>query len=424
MKTFARLAAGLCICAIASQANAWSQPTHKNIVKDALAFMNSSYATEEMRQAYRFYVSAAGSEAQAGEILGQAAFDVDDFKDTRLGGWWVGYEHAPLWGAASGIVNYTSYWHFLNLARDGDSHGNPHGGYDYRYHKVDGGIADVDWYAMVYLYNRELKREDFDTTEAHYRQGTRSDWQEHYGDFQTAAFQPIDNLATYWFEQFRAAPSLQTIGYALHATGDVARAATDDLGNHALMTCQHAIALGRSAGNNVAADLLGVEPIPYSQVKYVTCLDLGGWGAVFTEGWDRQVRFVREEGKKIKTEINGVWIYPPAADRAVAQPHHVWITSANGHSSWEGWVDDHYASEKLNDPAAVANLVGRYDPSKSIRDLLTQTGQVAYARPEPLYDTSYETRLRVAKELIPESIALTVTVLTKGANSFDAQTAL
>ncbi len=328
MKTFARLAAGLCICAIASQANAWSQPTHKNIVKDALAFMNSSYATEEMRQAYRFYVSAAGSEAQAGEILGQAAFDVDDFKDTRLGGWWAGYEHAPLWGAASGIVNYTSYWHFLNLARDGDSHGNPHGGYDYRYHKVDGGIADVDWYAMVYLYNRELKREDFDTTEAHYRQGTRSDWQEHYGDFQTAAFQPIDNLATYWFEQFRAAPSLQTIGYALHATGDV------------------------------------------------------------------------------------------------AQPHHVWITSANGHSSWEGWVDDHYASEKLNDPAAVANLVGRYDPSKSIRDLLTQTGQVAYARPEPLYDTSYETRLRVAKELIPESIALTVTVLTKGANSFDAQTAL
>ncbi|WP_208538907.1 hypothetical protein, partial [Pseudomonas aeruginosa] len=232
MKTFARLAAGLCICAIASQANAWSQPTHKNIVKDALAFMNSSYATEEMRQAYRFYVSAAGSEAQAGEILGQAAFDVDDFKDTRLGGWWVGYEHAPLWGAASGIVNYTSYWHFLNLARDGDSHGNPHGGYDYRYHKVDGGIADVDWYAMVYLYNRELKREDFDTTEAHYRQGTRSDWQEHYGDFQTAAFQPIDNLATYWFEQFprRAFAADHRLCPACHRRRGPAAPCVDHLG--------------------------------------------------------------------------------------------------------------------------------------------------------------------------------------------------
>ncbi len=102
------------------------------------------------------------------------------------------------------------------------------------------------------------------------------------------------------------------------ATGDVAYAQVDDLGNYALMTCQHAIALGRSAGNNVAASLLGVEPIAYSQVKYVTCLDLGAWGAVFTEGWQREVKFVRDEGKKIKSEINGFWIYPPKADRAEA----------------------------------------------------------------------------------------------------------
>lgn len=113
--------------------------------------------------------------------------------------------------------------------------------------------------------------------------------------------------------------NLQVIGQdAVFATGDVAYAEVDDAGNHALMTCQHAIALGRSAGNNAAADLLGVAPIPYSQPKYVTCLDLGAWGALFTEGWDRQVRFLREEGKKIKTEINTVWIYPPAADRATA----------------------------------------------------------------------------------------------------------
>lgn len=206
MRPTSRLVASLVLCALAGQAHAWSQPTHKNIVKDALAYMNSPYATEEMRQAYAFYVGAAGSEAKAGEILGQAAYDVDDFRDTRLGGWWVGYEYAPVWNAAAKLVNYTSYWHFLNMGRQGDAHGNPHGGYDYRYHKVDGTIADVDWYAKVYLYNRELKREDFDTTEAHYRRGSRSNWQEHYGDFQTAAFQPIDNLAGYWFDQFRAAP--------------------------------------------------------------------------------------------------------------------------------------------------------------------------------------------------------------------------
>ena len=104
----------------------------------------------------------------------------------------------------------------------------------------------------------------------------------------------------------------------IFATGDVAYAATDDLGNHALMTCQHAIVLGRHAGNNVAAQILGVAPVAYSQPKYVTCLDLGGWGAVYTEGWDRQVKLTRQEGKSLKTQINTVWIYPPAADRDVA----------------------------------------------------------------------------------------------------------
>ena len=55
-------------------------------------------------------------------------------------------------------------------------------------------------------------------------------------------------------------------------------AATDDKGNHALMTCQHAILLGKFAGNNAAASLLDVAPLPYRRENYVTCLDLGAWG--------------------------------------------------------------------------------------------------------------------------------------------------
>lgn len=113
--------------------------------------------------------------------------------------------------------------------------------------------------------------------------------------------------------------NLKVIGQPdIFATGDTAYAATDDAGNFALMTCQHAIALGRSAGNNVAADLLGEASIPYSQVKYVTCLDLGAWGAVFTEGWDRQVKLTKQEGKTVKQQINSVWIYPPVAEREAA----------------------------------------------------------------------------------------------------------
>ena len=105
---------------------------------------------------------------------------------------------------------------------------------------------------------------------------------------------------------------------AIYATGDTAYTAVDELGNHALMTCQHAIALGRSSGNNAAADLLGVEPIPYSQPKYITCLDLGAWGAVFTEGWERKVVLTGKEGKELKMQINTQWIYPPEAKREIA----------------------------------------------------------------------------------------------------------
>ncbi|MGF6396192.1 NAD(P)/FAD-dependent oxidoreductase [Pseudomonas plecoglossicida] len=102
------------------------------------------------------------------------------------------------------------------------------------------------------------------------------------------------------------------------AAGDVAYAATDDIGNFAVMSCQHAISLGRHAGNNAAADLLGVAATPYRQPKYVTCLDLGAWGAVYSEGWDRQLKLVKGEAKELKTQINTVWIYPPAAERATA----------------------------------------------------------------------------------------------------------
>lgn len=114
-------------------------------------------------------------------------------------------------------------------------------------------------------------------------------------------------------------------------TGDVVRAATDDLGNVAAMSCQHAMSLGRVAGHNAAAELVDLPLHPYSQPRYVTCLDIGPWGALFTEGWDRQVKLTREVGKAVKREINTQWIYPPAPDRAAAfataNPDHVIVAA-------------------------------------------------------------------------------------------------
>ncbi|WP_054887348.1 NAD(P)/FAD-dependent oxidoreductase [Pseudomonas sp. NBRC 111130] len=115
--------------------------------------------------------------------------------------------------------------------------------------------------------------------------------------------------------------NLKVIGNdAVYAAGDVAYAACDNQGNFAVMSCQHAIPLGRYAGNNAAAELIGVAPMTYSQPKYVTCLDLGAWGAVYTEGWERTVSppTDKAEAKLLKAQINSIWIYPPMADRTAA----------------------------------------------------------------------------------------------------------
>ncbi|KAJ7235239.1 hypothetical protein C8J57DRAFT_143607 [Mycena rebaudengoi] len=115
-------------------------------------------------------------------------------------------------------------------------------------------------------------------------------------------------------------PNLKVVGLDnVFATGDTAHVSTGDAAGHlALMSCQHAIGLGRAAGTNVIADLLGLPQDAYNQVPYGTCLALGPWGALFTQGWDRQTLLVKEEGHKMKTQINTQWIYPPPPIKAQA----------------------------------------------------------------------------------------------------------
>jgi NADH dehydrogenase FAD-containing subunit len=104
---------------------------------------------------------------------------------------------------------------------------------------------------------------------------------------------------------------LRIIGISdVFAAGDVATLAID--GTHAsVMSCQHARPMGRFAGHNVVCDLLGKPMLPLRIDWYVTCLDLGPWGAVYTEGWDRHVTVSGMDAKTIKQTINCVRIYPP-----------------------------------------------------------------------------------------------------------------
>jgi NADH dehydrogenase len=94
------------------------------------------------------------------------------------------------------------------------------------------------------------------------------------------------------------------------AAGDCAWSLID--GTHAsVMSCQHSRPMGRFAGHNVVCDLLGGTMLPLDIDWYVTVLDLGPWGALYTQGWERQLAAVGAEAKKTKETINRLRIYPP-----------------------------------------------------------------------------------------------------------------
>jgi NADH dehydrogenase len=104
---------------------------------------------------------------------------------------------------------------------------------------------------------------------------------------------------------------LRVIGMpSMFAAGDVAAARMDD--EHlSVMSCQHGRPMGRYAGYNVISDLLGEPMLTLRIPWYVTVLDLGPAGAVYTEGWDRVVVANGAAAKATKQTINTRRIYPP-----------------------------------------------------------------------------------------------------------------
>ena len=106
-------------------------------------------------------------------------------------------------------------------------------------------------------------------------------------------------------------PTLKVKGLAAEfAAGDVAWFLID--GTHpCVMSCQHGRPMGRFAGHNAVCDLLGKPMLPLAIGWYTTILDLGPWGALYTEGWDRKVVSTGMAAKQTKEIINRRRIYPP-----------------------------------------------------------------------------------------------------------------
>lgn len=104
---------------------------------------------------------------------------------------------------------------------------------------------------------------------------------------------------------------LRVIGVpSTFAAGDVAAARMDER-HLSVMSCQHGRPMGRYAGYNVISDLFDKPKLSLRIPWYVTVLDLGPAGAVYTEGWDRVVVSDGPPAKATKRSINTRRIYPP-----------------------------------------------------------------------------------------------------------------
>lgn len=102
----------------------------------------------------------------------------------------------------------------------------------------------------------------------------------------------------------------------LFAAGDCAWFLIDGA-NPTVMSCQHGRPMGRFAGHNAAADLFGAPLLPLRIDWYVTVLDLGPCGALYTAGRERRLIASGTAAKRTKQIINQQRIYPPrGGDRA------------------------------------------------------------------------------------------------------------
>ena len=122
----------------------------------------------------------------------------------------------------------------------------------------------------------------------------------------TAVAASRDPLGRLLVDEYMRVRGLPTV----FAAGDAA-CAEMAAGHPSVMSCQHGRPMGRFAGHNVVADLVGAPLLPLRIDWYVTVLDLGPAGALYTVGWDRQVVSTGVAAKETKQMINCRRIYPP-----------------------------------------------------------------------------------------------------------------
>ncbi|MCP4133330.1 MAG: hypothetical protein GY754_20345 [bacterium] len=222
--------------------NAWQFNTHKDSVVDAFEYMESKTDGTGEYFAANFLKYAGGDDVA--EKLGIKNSETDDFYDTSIGGWWIGYRtHGEIGGF---VANFTSFWHFFSMFRPG-TNGNAYDGYSYQYSMGDGFWGNN---GLMYsaLYNQDVQnkgnagKEIFNDTGG---KGVKSAYKfkyqnsaseqyysttpdNNYDDYQDVIFEPSSNAGAYWYGRSIEGKSsttitwdtLQYLGSTLHMAGD------------------------------------------------------------------------------------------------------------------------------------------------------------------------------------------------------------
>jgi hypothetical protein len=226
---------------LAGKGNAWKFNTHRDTVIKAFEFMETQ-GDANQKWIVQFLKYRGGSDIAL--RVGNKNGDTDNFRDTSIGGWWIGYRTNV--GIFGFDVNYTSFWHFISMFRPGHF-GNPYDGYSYRY-SLDDGFWGLNGVIKSLLYNQDVRNEGNagrTISNPENGQGVRSAYRfkyqlsesqkyysttpsSNYEDYQNIIFEPNSNSAAYWYGKALYGRTSTTVdsahieylGHVFHMAGD------------------------------------------------------------------------------------------------------------------------------------------------------------------------------------------------------------
>ncbi|HNR88858.1 MAG TPA: hypothetical protein PKM65_11005 [Spirochaetota bacterium] len=241
-KLFISITILLFCVALSGTGSAWKFNSHRDTVVKAFEFMESSHADYIQQWTANFLKYAGGSDIAL--KMGNKNGDTDNFYDTSIGGWWVGYRtHVGIFGFDT---NFTSFWHFITMFRPGN-YGNAYSGYSYKY-SLEDGFWGLNGVIKSLLYNQDVRNSgnagnniSYPTNGKGVKDAYKFRYQlsagqkyysttsgGNYDDYQDIIFEPNSNASAYWYAKALegrtpsniGAAHLYYLGHVFHMVGD------------------------------------------------------------------------------------------------------------------------------------------------------------------------------------------------------------